>query len=93
MDPDFWNNPDEARRVERAVAGEQSWLDAWDDIARRADDIRTLVELAAEEEADLGEEIRDEATEKDGHVQVQREVNPNCYGKYGPAERTSASLK
>jgi peptide chain release factor 2 len=59
-----------ARGVERAVAAERSWLDAWDEIARKADDVRTLIELAAEEGEDLGEEIESEALSLEALVEV-----------------------
>ncbi len=58
LDPNFWNDADSARAVEKEIAAEQSWLDDWDVLKRRAEDVETLLLLAEEEEdADLDEEI------------------------------------
>jgi peptide chain release factor 2 len=58
LDPNFWNDPNAARTVEREVATEKAWIEAYDRIVRRREDIETLIELAEEDpEAGLGEEI------------------------------------
>ena len=62
LSPDFWNDPDEARQVERSIAAEEDWVDAWDRLSRQAEDVETLLVLAEEEEADLAEDIRVEAS-------------------------------
>ena len=61
IEPDFWNDPEGAQQVERALAAEKSWVDAWDRISSKADDIRTLAELAEEtaQIAFIGENIKD----------------------------------
>ncbi len=61
LDPNFWNNPDEARKVELAVAAENEWLNAWSTLERRAEDVETLRLLADEEDANLEDEIQAEA--------------------------------
>jgi len=60
LDPQFWNNPEVAKKVEQALSVERSWLDEWEKIKRRSEDVETLLELAAEEDADLDEEIEAE---------------------------------
>lgn len=57
LDPSFWNNPDEARRVEQEIAAEQQWLDGWANLRRSAEDVETLLLLAEEEGEDLDAEI------------------------------------
>ncbi|NNF57326.1 MAG: peptide chain release factor 2 [Rhodothermaceae bacterium] len=61
LSPDFWNDPDAAREVEQEVAALNDWLDTFEALERRRDDILTLEELQAEEEdAGLGSEIERE---------------------------------
>jgi peptide chain release factor 2 len=60
LDPEFWNNPDKAKRVEMEISAEKSWVDAWDDLKRQAEDVETLMLLSAEEETDLSTEIQAE---------------------------------
>jgi peptide chain release factor 2 len=58
LDPEFWNDPNAARKVEQEAAVEKAWVDAYDQLVRRLEDIQTLEELAREEaDADLGDEI------------------------------------
>lgn len=61
LQPEFWNNPDEAKRVEQQIASEKEWLDGWDSVKRHTEDLETLLLLADEEDADLDEEISEEA--------------------------------
>jgi peptide chain release factor 2 len=61
LEPDFWDDPDEAQRIEKRIAEEKDWIEAWEDLKQRAEDIETLVELAEEEDADLQDEIAAEA--------------------------------
>lgn len=61
LDPEFWNNPDEARKVEMQISAEKDWLDAWSTLSRKAEDVETLMLLADEEDADLTSEIQSEA--------------------------------
>ena len=61
LEPGFWDDPDEAAGVEQDIAAEADWVDAFDALARRRDDVETLREMQAEEEdADLGAEIERE---------------------------------
>ena len=64
LSPDFWNDSDAAREVEQEVAALNEWLDTFEALERRRDDILTLEELQAEEDdAGLGSEIeRERAT-------------------------------
>lgn len=58
LDPDFWNDTDAARKVEQQISLEEGWVDSYDRLVRRVEDVETLYELADEEDdADLGEEI------------------------------------
>ena len=61
LDPDFWNNPDEAREVEKEISLEQQWIDAWKALKRQAEDLETFMELAREGETGLEGEIQEEA--------------------------------
>lgn len=61
LDPAFWNDPARARKVEQEAAVEKEWVEAYDRLVRRLEDIETLEQLAEEEpDADLDEEIRRE---------------------------------
>ncbi len=61
MDPDFWNNPSVAKEVEKEISLIQTWIDAWEDLNGKAEDVETLLELASEGEEGLEEEIQSEA--------------------------------
>lgn len=68
LEPGFWDDAARAREVEQQVAAEKLWVDAYDALLRRRDDLLTLIELQAEEaDADLGDEIarEREALERD----------------------------
>ncbi len=60
LDPNFWNDSERARDVEKALAAERVWLDDWESLSRSADDLETLVLLAEEEDEDLSGEIESE---------------------------------
>jgi peptide chain release factor 2 len=60
LNPSFWDNPEEAKKVEKELSLEQSWIDDWRELKRAAEDVETLMLLAEEEGADLGDEIRAE---------------------------------
>src|SRR5690606_4687305 len=60
-DPAVSDVLDAARETEKEIAAEKDWVDAYDRLVRRRDDIATLAELQDEEDdADLGEEIEKE---------------------------------
>lgn len=61
LDPNFWDNPDEAREVEKRIAEEKDWIESWEKLKQQAEDIETLMLLAEEEDADLQDEIFAEA--------------------------------
>ena len=58
MNPDFWNNPDTAKEVEKEFSIQQQWIDSWRDLKQTAEDVETLIELASEGEEGLEEEIQ-----------------------------------
>lgn len=57
LDPSFWDVPEQAQAVEKEISVEKGWIDAWNGIKSGADDIQTLIEMAAEEGEDLDQEI------------------------------------
>lgn len=61
MDPDFWDDPDRAREVEKRIARNEEWIEAWEEVKEQAEDIETLQLLAEEEGEDLEDEIFAEA--------------------------------
>ncbi len=61
LEPGYWDDPNSARDVEKQIAAEKTWIDAWDSLKGLAEDVETLMELADEEEADLEAEIQAEA--------------------------------
>ncbi|CAN5526511.1 peptide chain release factor 2 [soil metagenome] len=61
LDPEFWNNPDRARQVERQLSSERTWVEGYERLLRRRDDLTTLLELQHEEDdAGLEGEIASE---------------------------------
>ena len=60
LDPEFWSDPAQAQLVEKDISGLKSWLDEWSAVRGHADDVETLVELAAEEGEDLSAELKAE---------------------------------
>lgn len=61
MDPNFWNNPSEAKEVEKEIAIQEQWINEWKALKRRGEDVETLLELASEGEEGLEDEIQSEA--------------------------------
>ncbi len=61
LEPGYWDDSAAAQVTEKEIAAEQEWVDAWLALRRQADDVETLLELAAEEDADLRREIEAEA--------------------------------
>jgi hypothetical protein len=57
MDPDFWDDPDRAREIEKRIARNEEWIEAWEDVKQQAEDIETLRLLAEEEDEDIADEI------------------------------------
>jgi peptide chain release factor 2 len=71
--PDFWGDPDRARDVGRQIATEKAWIDGYDALARRRDDVQTLAELAEEDpDSGLTEEIeRERAALQEGVEELE----------------------
>ena len=63
MDPSFWDDPKHAKEVEQQIAREKEWVEAYEDLRERAENIETLQLLADEESEDLEDEIFAEAEE------------------------------
>ena len=61
MDPDFWDDPARAREVEKRIARNEEWIEAWEEVKQQAEDIETLQLLAEEEDEDMDAEITAEA--------------------------------
>ncbi len=89
LEPGYWDDPASARAVEKQIAAEQEWVDAWKKLERLADDVETLLELADEEEdADLEAEIEAEAARLEkslGVLEVRRMLS-------GPDDHRNAIL-
>lgn len=61
--PDFWNNPDAARKTVGEMKTLRAQVDPVQDLVRRADDAAVLLELAGEGgDADVGAELERELT-------------------------------
>ncbi|MEL6616819.1 MAG: PCRF domain-containing protein, partial [Bacteroidota bacterium] len=66
LEPGFWDDTDRARETEQAIAAEKEWIDAFDALDSRRDDLLTLVEMQEEAaasgdpDADLESEIETE---------------------------------
>ncbi|PEN15101.1 peptide chain release factor 2 [Longibacter salinarum] len=61
VEPGFWDNPEHAQEVEKRIAREKRWVQAWEDLKEQAEDIETLQLLASEEGENLSDEIIAEA--------------------------------
>ena len=63
LEPGFWDDPEAAAGVEQEISAEKDWVDSFDALERRRDDVETLREMQDEaDDADLGAEIeREEA--------------------------------
>lgn len=62
LEPNFWNDPKEASRVEKDIATRQAFVTDWKAVKRLAEDVETLVELADDANANLEAEISSEAS-------------------------------
>ncbi|RMD98712.1 MAG: peptide chain release factor 2 [Calditrichaeota bacterium] len=60
--PGFWDDQAEAQRVMREIASRKEWVDAYDKVARLAEDVQVLVEMAQEDDdPDILAECKSEA--------------------------------
>jgi peptide chain release factor 2 len=56
--PDFWSDNLSAQKVMQEIAARKEWIDAWNGLTRRLEDVASLVELAEEsQDATLGPEL------------------------------------
>ncbi|MEM0964263.1 MAG: PCRF domain-containing protein, partial [Bacteroidota bacterium] len=63
LEPGFWDDPEAAALVEQDISAESDWVEAFDALLLRRDDVETLKEMEAEtDDADLGAEIEKEET-------------------------------
>ncbi|NBB73677.1 MAG: peptide chain release factor 2 [Bacteroidetes bacterium] len=69
LEPGFWDDPESAQQVEKQIAEEQKWIDEWEALKEKADDVETLRVLADEEDADLEAEIFAEAEALEKHLE------------------------
>ncbi|HAY37585.1 MAG TPA: peptide chain release factor 2 [Bacteroidetes bacterium] len=53
LDPTFWDYPEDAQLVEKAISVEKGWIDAWYALTGKTEDVETLI-LMAEEDLDSG---------------------------------------
>ena len=61
LEPGFWDDPETAAGVEQEISAEKDWVEAYDALAEKRDDVATLLEMQDEvEDADLGAEIERE---------------------------------
>jgi len=61
--PDFWDNPDQARKTSKRLDRVKEQINTYEDLSTKLNDLEALVELSEEDEdAQLDEEIRTELT-------------------------------
>lgn len=48
QEPDFWENPDKAREQLRKVAGIKTWVDDYDEVRRRVEDLQLMPDFLKE---------------------------------------------
>lgn len=56
--PDYWDDPQSAQQTEKEIAIEKEWLESWNAVKTRAENIETLLEM----ESEMGESLDDEIT-------------------------------
>ena len=58
LSPGYWDDPEAAAATEQEISGEKDWVDSFDALAARRDDVATYREMQAEEsDADLVAEL------------------------------------
>jgi peptide chain release factor 2 len=70
LDPAFWSDPDAARETEKEIAAEKDWVESYDRLARRRDDLLTFLQLQEEEGEDLSDEIEKERAALEREVEA-----------------------
>jgi peptide chain release factor 2 len=69
LDPSFWDDVQAAQAVEKEISAHNEWINAWNSIQTRVENVQTLMEMAAEEGELLDDEIQAELQP------LEREVN------------------
>ncbi|MDQ7064245.1 MAG: peptide chain release factor 2 [candidate division KSB1 bacterium] len=64
-DPAFWNDQAEAQKVMREIAARKEWVQAFENVMQKAEDLEVLVEMAEEdgEDSDIVKECQQELKE------------------------------
>ena len=64
--PGYWDDPEAAAATEQEISAEKDWVDSFDALASRRDDIATYREMQAEEaDADLAAELEADITREE----------------------------
>ncbi|MDQ7052147.1 MAG: peptide chain release factor 2 [candidate division KSB1 bacterium] len=64
-DPAFWNDQAEAQKVMREIAARKEWVQAFENVMQKAEDLEVLIEMAEEdgEDSDIVKECQQELKE------------------------------
>ncbi len=63
-DPDFWNNPQRAQKINQEISRLKSVVESWEKLKAQEENLQVLLELAEESgDADLEQEFRQELEE------------------------------
>ncbi|MCA9743449.1 MAG: peptide chain release factor 2 [Deferribacteres bacterium] len=61
-EPGFWDDQAEAQKVMREISSRKTWVDAFDKVARSAEDVQVMIEMAEEEDdSDIAREAENDA--------------------------------
>lgn len=69
LDPSFWDDVPAAQAVEKQISTHSGWINAWDSIQTRVENVQTLMEMASEEGESLDAEIQAEL------IPLEKELN------------------
>ncbi len=65
----FWDNNEEAQRVMREIAERRQWIEAWESLEKKSNDLHELIELAeSEKDGSLVDEIQQEASKLEKEI-------------------------
>lgn len=71
LDPSFWDDPDSAKETEKEISVLEGWIESFESVTQRRDDILTLIELQEEEvDADLEAEIENESSRLERQIEA-----------------------
>ncbi|MGN1211657.1 MAG: peptide chain release factor 2 [Candidatus Cryptobacteroides sp.] len=62
--PNFWDDPKEAEKFLKELAGEKFWVDGYDKVAAEADDLQVLMEFAKESLGAEGDDVETPETKE-----------------------------